>query len=67
MPEAWTSLLPLEMSALLEILALLLHTVSGPGVGVSRRSTSLPRASSCSLGNRSDFRLQLQGWGPEGG
>lgn len=33
MPEAWTSLLPLEMSALLEILALLLHSVSGTGVG----------------------------------
>lgn len=67
MPEAWTSLLPLEMSALVEILALLLHTVSGPGMGVSRSSTSFSGAAACSLGNRNDFRLQLKGWGYEGG
>jgi hypothetical protein len=60
-PEAWTSLLPLEMSALLEILALLLHSVSGPGMGVSRISSSFPGAATCSLGNSNDFRLQLKG------
>lgn len=66
-PEPWTSLLPLEISVLLEILALFLHSFSGPGIGVFRSSTTFPGAAAFFLGNSIGSRLQLKDWGYEGG